>query len=171
MKKIRFTSIRNSNPNNHNTWVCSLCYPFAMELGDIWGCGSLIYMANHPLDTLAPKEYGEGKFALLGGQGHRDGELVIFNEKPRVEYVGEFNIIEYHPNPLNITLNDALHLYEKTTKYGGYNEEKHGYNFELFFIQKIHQLINRWEKKNGNLETFYKKFVKEREIYLLDKNK
>jgi hypothetical protein len=146
-----------------------MCYPFALELGKVWGCGSLIYMMNLPLDTLAPRDYGTGKFAILHGQGHRDDEIIIFDEKPSVERVGEFSLIDYHPCPLKLDMNNAIELYEMARKYGGYSEEKHGANFELFFIQKIHQLINRWEKKNGKLDAFYVKFVKEREIWVKER--
>ena len=170
--KVSFTSIlKDSSAKNHNTWVCSLCYPFALELGKIYGCGSLIYQMNLPLDTLAPREYSTGKFALLGGQGHRDDEIIIFDTKPRVEIEKDVSYKSkyFYPEVMKFSLQDSILIYEMAVKHGGYTKEKDGY-FEYFFIQKIHDLITRWEKKNGNLDQFYIKFVEEREIYLKVKN-
>jgi hypothetical protein len=72
---------------NYATWVCSMCYPFALEIGHLAGCGSLIYMENHPYEgSIAMENYGTGKYALLHGQGHRDDESIIFDEKTDKHY-------------------------------------------------------------------------------------
>lgn len=164
---MSYTSIcKNSKADNHHTWVCSLCYPFALEIGHLYGCGSLIFMKNHPLDTMAPKEYGDGKFALLAGQGHRDEETIIFDERPRVEITPEFKLYNYHPDygTMKFDLSGAIELYEMAIEYGNYTKKQ---NFECFIIESLHKLINRWEKKNGNVEQFYENFVKERELWVI----
>ena len=167
--KSQYTKIlKNSHASNHHTWVCSLCYPFALEIGSIYGCGSLIYMMNHPLDTLAPKEYGTGKFAMLSGQGHRDDEIVIFDEKPTVEYYGEFKLLDYKPIAIKMDIDSTMHMYHQAVEYMAYDKNKCR-SFEFFLIGKIDAMIKRWEKKNGTVETFYKTFVAEREVYLKER--
>ena len=165
--KPRYTRInKNSHSSNHHTFVCSLCYPFALELGSIYGGGYLIYMMNLPGDSLAPKEYSTGKFALLRGQGHSDDETIIFEERPRVDK-GNYNY--YYPNQLKMQMSEVLDLAECAKKYGGWNEKKDG-SLEFFVISKLDALISRWEKKYGKVDDFYKTFVEEREIYLKDRN-
>ena len=120
------------------------------------------------MDTLAPREYGEGKFALLRGQGHRDDETTIFEERPYVGLEGEFKLLDIRPRQVKVSIDDAVDLHDIAVEHGGYNYDKQG-SLECFLIHKLHQLIVRWEKKNGNLEAFYKKFVSEREVYLKEK--
>ncbi len=157
MTKVPYTSvIKCSHAKSKNTFVCTACYPFAMELGFIAGTGSLIYMANHPKDT-ATTDYKDGKFAILGGQGHRDDEIIIFEERPGF---GEDDFLV--PETLSLDVNDTVHIYEQAKKFANYNREKDGH-FAFFLINKLDQLIKRWEKKNGPLKPFYAKFVKERE--------
>jgi hypothetical protein len=123
-------------------------------------------MKNHPLDTMAPKEFGDGKFALLAGQGHREEETIIFNERPRVEIDTKYKLPYYYPEYGNMkfSLSDSIELYEMAIKHGKFNKEKN--NLECFLVETLHKLIGRWEKKNGKLEPFYEKFVKEREIWV-----
>lgn len=168
MKPFYTKIVNNSHACNHHTWVCSLCYPFALEIGNIWGSGSLIYMMNLPLDTLAPREYSTGKFAILAGQGHRDDEILIFDERPSYSIDNEFKLAEFKPDNIKIDMDSAIHLYEMAKKVGGYNPEKDG-GFQYFLIRKMHELIKRWEKKNGSVERFYKTFVEEREQYVIKK--
>jgi len=52
-----------------NQWMCELCFPEAKEIGIIAPGGySLIY--------------NQGKYHILGGQGHRDDEIITFEEMP-----------------------------------------------------------------------------------------
>jgi hypothetical protein len=128
-------------------------------------------MKNHPLDTMAPEEYGDGKFAILSGQGHRDDESIIFDERPRIDVYGKYKLKSCYPEQMKFTLNAAFDIIENAREAGGYDEGKHGHSFDYFFINELHNMIMRWERKNGKLETYYDKFVKEREVYLIQKRK
>jgi hypothetical protein len=167
--KPPYTKIqKDSSPSNHNTWICSLCYPFALEIGSVYGNGSLIYMKNHKLDTLAPREYGEGKYAVLSGQGHRDDEIIIFDSKPIVTYESKYKLYDYFPKGIKLAPDEVVEVYEMLQKCLGYDIKKHG-SLSFFFIKQLHNLIVRWEKKNGKVEDYYENFVKEREVYLIEK--
>ena len=170
MSHKAFTSI-NTKPqsSNHNTWVCTLCYPFALEIGHIWGNGSLIYMAPHPLDKMQ-EGYEGGKYAILQGQGHRDDECVKFSEKPTYKRYGkDWWERELLPNELLMSMDSTLGFYETAKEFLIYNE-KIERNFDWWFIEKLAGLVARFEKKFGPIEKFYESFVKEREIYVNERN-
>lgn len=165
-----FTSI-NSKPHsvNHDTWVCSACYPFALEIGKIWGNGSLIYMAPHPLDKMQ-EGYEGGKYAILQGQGHRDDECVRFSDKPIWKRTGkDWWKNELQPLELIMNMESALGVYETAREFKIYNEKTEN-RFEWWFIKQLAGLVARFEKKFGPVEKFYESFVKEREIYVKDRN-
>lgn len=158
--------IKNCSHNNHNTWVCSLCYPFALELGYIREIsGSLIYMKNHRMDTMAPREYDKGKFAILSGQGHRDDELLFFPSDPKISPECNYG---YEPTDIKISMvhaefiTKALNKYRKLSKY----KKLKNSSIQELLVTEVASLIKRWTKKYGPLKQFYEKFVQKREIYL-----
>jgi hypothetical protein len=51
-----------------NKMICELCYPKAVEIGEIFPGGWL--MEN------------EGKYAIMAAQGHKGHELLFFPDKP-----------------------------------------------------------------------------------------
>jgi len=156
---------------NHNTWVCTLCYPFALEIGKVYAFGSLIYMRNHTLDTLAPAKYGTGTYAILQGQGHRDGEMTFLTEKPTNTYNKKFKYHELTPGYLEMHMGDAIHLFNIYVKEKFVKPNIDSYQFSTFFITKLANLVKTFEKKHGPVETYYEKFIDQRVDWLIDYRK
>lgn len=170
MKKKSVTQ-QSSDPHssNHNTWVCSSCYPFALEIGKIYGVGSLIFMIDHPMDTLAPEKYGKGTYAILGGQGHRDDEVAFLSEKPVTVYDKNIKYYDTRPYNIDMSMSASINLYETYIKNGLVNANIDSYKFQELFISRIAGLVNRFEKKYGVVETIYEKFLTERIDWVISK--
>jgi hypothetical protein len=147
-------------------WVCNLCYPTMIELGHIWGIGWLVYNRSD--------ETGEENYAILKGQGHRDDETIVFEEKPhRME--GDFSdtIIPYD---FQMKFYDAINAFEAIKSLVGIKkfQDKNGPGIlagevSHWITLQCVNIIAKWEKKFGNVEKFYKKFhvkrLKQREEY------
>lgn len=163
----------NSNPSsqNHNTWVCTQCYPFALEIGMVYDIGSLIYMKKHPLDTLAPQKYNSCSYALLQGQGHRDDEVAFLDEKPTIHYNTEFKYSNLQPGYIEMPMSDAINLYQVYIKEHFVKPDINPHQFQTFLITKLANLIKTFEKKYGSIETYYEQFVKERETWVIERRK
>lgn len=148
----------NASSGNHNTWVCSLCYPFALEIGRVYHVGSLIYMRNNPKDTLMPKEYTEkGTYALLCGQGHRDDEMAFFEDKPEFDVDGY-----YKPYVINMDIGFSIDLYNCYIEQGFIKPNMKPYDFRRFFVMQLAKIVNNFEKKYGKIEDYYSAFCGER---------
>lgn len=143
-------------------WVCTLCMPIAIEIGHVLGRWIIYNMALQPyLDKLNAsgwkdnwsKEYEDGRYAVLGGQGHGDSESGWFLQKPIVtdDY---FDYCDYYED--HLTINEAHHHIEHITKVLDYSIENCGL-YENYFVLKTSQLIERFERKYGNIEKLAEK--------------
>jgi hypothetical protein len=166
---IRLNS--NASSDNHNTWACSLCYPFALEIGRVYGAGSLIYMVPHKLDAYTPEKYENGSYALLQGQGHRSDEIAFIKEKPTIKFYKNSKVPEILPYFIEMNGRDSVDLFKLYLKEKFINTDFTGGDFETFLIIKLARLINAFEKKYGNVEQYYKTFVKQRVKWVIKNRK
>lgn len=157
--------------NHHKTWVCSLCYPFALEIGKIYGGYSLIYMRNTPLDNNMPPDYGDGMYAILGGQGHRDDEVAFFKDKPTYTYDNEYKLLDISPGRIKIDLGDAIAIYKDFTDIGAIKPNLNPYEFGPILIKKLADMVKKFEQKYGKIEEYYEVFFDQRADWLEDKRR
>jgi hypothetical protein len=126
-------------------------------------------MRNHPLDKLAPRQYGNGTYALLQGQGHRDDELAFLTEKPMVTYNKKYKYFDMVPGYIEMCMSDAVDIFQCYIEKKFIKPDSTPHNFQYFFITKLAKLVSTFEKKHGNIESYYEKFCKEREKWVNDR--
>jgi hypothetical protein len=126
-------------------------------------------MAPHPLDKMQ-EGYEGGKYAILQGQGHRDDECIKFSEKPTWKNHGkDWWKNELQPLELLMSIESAIGIYETANEFKLFNKKTES-RFDWWFIKQLANMVSRWEKKFGTVEKFYESFVKEREIFVNERN-
>lgn len=138
--------------NNENPWICDLCFPGGIDIGKI---ADGYYLCFH-----------NGRYFVLAGQGHSNDELFYWSEKPFPDPISgktdeEIDAIDrdfYSKNMLEIdriiTETDLClspsyeHRFVKACiESGSYDQEKDGYNFELWLFNRCGVLIHEYEKE------------------------
>lgn len=180
-QRFQWTEIT-PDPYSNKNWPCYLCFPTMLEIGFITGIGMLVYdkhTTNFKFpdgsvhDFIHSVDYEDGRYAILGGQGHGGDETIWFDEKPHIYYpISSDKSFKWYYPPIDIPLPDVAdlicnikeysklypkkHIFEKlftrSKKHHTFDESLHG-----FVIDKVIRLIKNWERKFGNLEDYYNK--------------
>lgn len=133
-----------------NTFTCPMCYPEATEIGKI---------AGHYYLTKLPN----GKYVIMGGQGHLDDDVFTFQVTPEVDPFDGMTDNEINQAPPKIEeayqdkldnvriIMDCMEGYNLITaclKDGIYDFEKDGSNFNAFIFNHCGKMIR--DHKNEN---------------------
>lgn len=158
-------------------WPCTLCYPTMLQIGAA-AQYCIVYNKNptsNGYGTNSGNEaYGtEGKYAVLGGQGHGDDEDFLFLKKPLLTKQ-EFDKL-YGDTSEYFNMVEKQLLVYRDVKYSidnyGYNPDKNAY-YEFWFLWRVSNLIRAWEKKFGmSVEQYYDKVFYPKALKAWHKNR
>lgn len=143
-------------------FACMDCYPRMLEIGFIYGMGSLVYNVHREGDIWGYDKkrqpiYKDGAYAILGSPGHGDYEILKFINKPikkGIEFYPSVNFIPYRDTTDYIMIL-ASKSKNKSVQSAIQNKQFSGYVATNFFLDIIAKLLKRWENKFGKVENFY----------------
>lgn len=142
-------------------WVCTLCFPWMLEIGYVFPFGWLVYN-KEVKGSLWSKEYEDGKFAFLKGQGHGEHEILFFDEKPYyVNLDDEYGYDWFQIDSMNVRATlDSLEQIKKYKPdlYGKIMDEWPYQTFAKYLLSRTARLLKNWEKRfNVDVEAYYHK--------------
>lgn len=144
--KTYYTISNYENPK----FACTMCNPCMLEIGIAWG-RCVVYnegLEQFGVRDIWGKEYKEGRFAILSGQGHGEDESLFFNMDPSTyfdeEYTGYFDYCQ--PVLKSCSCFYGWDNVQFAIQNNWYCPERDGF-YDECFLEVICRLVNAWKRK------------------------